>query len=1175
MSKKIYRKDIFQSVTKSKGRFFSIFSLMMIGAIALVGLKVTAPNMEQTAQDFIDLYRPFDLAVMAELGLDEEDQEELDAIQGAMVEYGYLTDLVPKGTQDAIRVFSVTEEISQYKVLSGNLPTTENEIALSQSMSDDYELNDIINFEQVEDGVLRRTSFKVVGFVASSEIWDTIAMGASSVGTGDLKGYAVTLPAAFDSEVYMMARLRYEDLETLSYNSAAYEDKVKEHQKELEALLADNHLGRLTRVKAEAQSQISDGEAEISTAEKKLADAKNQLSDGQEQVSDGQSQLEDALAQIAANEGRLLDSEEELNKAKIQLDQTGQLLADTKAQLDAAAQELTASKAQLDSTAQTLAASKAQLDASKATLDSKKSELDAAEFQLIEAKDQLDAHAAELATQKSQLDAGWQEMQTAQADLQAQMDALVASGEYLANHPEIQEAQSQLAVKEQELLAAQAQYDAGNQAYQAALAQYQEESAAFQEGKTQYEAGLADYQNGMAQYEAGQSQYEAGLAQYQAGQSEYATGLIQYESGLVQYQLGLERYQTGLAAFRSGQGQIDAAKDEVAKNQAELDKVKKELEDGQSDYDKESKDASSEIAKAKEDLNQAKTDLEQLEDPQYTSYTRTTFPGGSGYEMYGAATSSISAVGNVFPIVIYVVAAMVTFMTMTRFVDEERSNAGIFKALGYSNKDIIRKFVLYGLVASMAGTLVGILAGNFILSPMIGRIITSSKVIGDSHLYFYPLWTILAVILGLISAVLPAYLVARKELMEKPAQLLQAKPPVSGSTILLEKIGFVWKRLSFTHKVTARNIFRYKQRMLMTIFGVAGSVALLFGGLGIRSSISGLADTQFGEIIRYDILVAENSKASEEEKADLADLLDSDSISHKMPVTFEQLEEKIDGVEEAQAISLLIADQPEQIQDFVQLRHRASKKAIQLDDTGVILSEKLASLYDVKVGDRIPLTIEDQVVEARVSGISELYASHFVYMTAAYYETLSGESPVHNSYLLKARDQNSQAVQNVAADFLKLEAVEAVVQNTAVISQIATLVDSLESVMVILIVLSILLGVVILYNLTNINVAERIRELSTIKVLGFHNKEVTMYIYRETIVLSIVGILLGLLSGIGLHRLLLSMIGPDNMMFQPQVTWEVYLIPVLAIVGILAVLGWLVNYKLRHVDMLEALKSVE
>ncbi|WP_236682974.1 ABC transporter permease [Streptococcus sp. X13SY08] len=776
---------------------------------------------------------------------------------------------------------------------------------------------------------------------------------------------------------------------------------------------------------------------------------------------------------------------------------------------------------------------------------------------------------------KAQIDSGWQELQAAQADLLAQIDALAQAGEDLANHPEIQEAQSQLATKEQGLLAAQAQYDTGNQAYQSALAQYQTQSTAFQEGREQYNQGLADYQNGLAQYDAGMSQYQDSLAQYQAGQSEYETGFAQYQSGLAQYQSGLDHYQKGLTDFKSGRGQIDQTKEEIASNQSELDQSKKKLAEGQKDLDKESKDAITKISDARADLAEAEKNLKNLEEPSYISYTRATIPGGNGYQMYKASTSSISAVGNVFPIVIYVVAAMVTFMTMTRFVDEERTNAGIFKALGYTNKDIIRKFLLYGFVASMAGTIVGILAGNFILSPLIGRIITKTKVIGASELYFYPLWTILAVILGLFSAVLPAYLVARKELTEKPAQLLQAKPPVSGSTILLEKIGFIWKRLSFTHKVTARNIFRYKQRMLMTIFGVAGSVALLFGGLGIRSSISGIANTQFSDIIRYDILVTENSKASEQEKADLTDLLASTTISQQLPVTVEQLEEKIDGVDEAQSISLLITDKPSEIHNFIQLRHRVSKEKIKLDNQGVVLSEKLASLYGIKVGDTIPLTLEDEVVQVRVSGISELYASHFVYMTADYYEKLTGTHPVKNSYLLKVNNQDHEAIKTLAADFLKLDAVEAVVQHTAVISQIATLVDSLQSVMVILIVLSILLGVVILYNLTNINVAERIRELSTIKVLGFHSKEVTMYIYRETIVLSIVGILLGLLGGVGLHRVLLSVIGPSNMMFQSNVTLDVYLIPIFAIVGILAILGWFVNYKLCHVDMLEALKSVE
>ncbi|MBM7643353.1 FtsX-like permease family protein [Streptococcus loxodontisalivarius] len=873
MSKRIYWKDIRQSFTSSKGRFLSIFSLMAIGSMALVGLKVTPLNMEKTAQSFINTYNMADMVVMSDYGLDSADVKELDSIKDADVEYGYQTDVTIKDSTDAVCVFSATDSISKYKLVSGKLPTKSTEIALASNLSSDYKVGDKISFTQSSDGILKETTFTITGFVDSSELWDSSSLGSSTVGTGTLTAYAVTSASAFDSDVYTIARISYDDLDGVDYYSQTYESRLEKHQEALDDMLEDNGSARLASIKVTQQAEIDKQKANLASAENQLKTATQQAQ---------QSQNASLLAQVQAQ-------------------------------------------------AKTLSEQKASLETAQKELDS-------------------------------------------------------------------------------------------------------------------------------------------------------------------------------------------------------------------------------------------------LAEPTYTAYTRTSMPGGEGYRTYDSSTSSISGVGNLFPVVLYIVAAMVTLTTMTRFVDEERNNAGILKALGYTNRQIIAKFVLYGLAASLTGTLVGILAGNVILSPQIGNIIAASSVIGSSNLYFYPFWNGLALVLSLLSAVLPAYLVACRELRDKPAQLLQAKPPVSGSKILLERLTFIWKRLSFTHKVTARNIFRYKQRMLMTIFGVAGSVALLFAGLGIQSSISGVATTQFQDLIKYDMIVAENSSSSQTDLDKLSDALSSSKIKQSQAVQYISTSQSLNGSD--QDVSIMVTP-TKNISDYMILRDRSSKENLSLTDSGAVISEKLADLYGAKVGDTIKMTINDKTVKVKVAGITELYAGHFVYMTKAYYEDVTESDYSANAYLIKLKDSSSKNINNLASDFLDLDAVTAVVQNTSLIKQLNTVADSLQSVMLILVVLSVVLAIVILYNLTNINVAERLRELSTIKVLGFHNKEVTMYIYRETIVLSLVGILTGLLGGFGLHKVILSMIGSDSIMFNPSVDYYVYLVPILAITLILIVLGWFVNHTLRKVDMLEALKSVE
>ena len=537
--------------------------------------------------------------------------------------------------------------------------------------------------------------------------------------------------------------------------------------------------------------------------------------------------------------------------------------------------------------------------------------------------------------------------------------------------------------------------------------------------------------------------------------------------------------------------------------------------------------------------------------------------------MYSNASASIAAVGNIFPVVLYAVAAMVTFTTMTRFVDEERGNAGIFKALGYRTNDILAKFVIYGFVAGTLGTIIGTLLGHYYLSGVMSKIITQGMVVGKSKTYFYWNYSLLALGLSLISSVLPAYLVARKELKEEASVLLLPKPPVSGSKILLENLRFIWKRLSFTQKVTARNIFRYKQRMVMTIFGVAGSVALLFAGLGIQSSVSGVSGRQFDQIFKYEIILANKSNASPKEQKALKKRLHQSDIQDLEAIYIKAFEASYKGTRGKQTLTLMVTDR-ETFAPFVDLRSEDDHAKLTLTK-GAVITSKLAQLAKVKVGDVLLLDGH----KIKVAGIAENYVGHYIYMDNTTYQSVFGTIPSSNSYLLALKDSSKESIQSVSESLMGLAAVRGVTQNASLISLFNSVAQSLNNTMMILVVVSILLAIVILYNLTNINVAERIRELSTIKVLGFHNKEVTLYIYRETILLSMVGIATGLLGGFYLHRFLIAMVAPDSILFYPKVRLSVYFYPVLGVTTILALLGVFVNHHLRKVDMLEALKSVE
>ncbi|HEL2472387.1 TPA: FtsX-like permease family protein [Streptococcus suis] len=1121
MKKKIYWKDMRQSLLSSKGRFLSIFSLMMLGALALTGLKVTAPNMEKTAQAYIASHRMMDLAVISGLGLSQADLDELETIEGATLEAGYFKDVVTNEGQTAIRLFSAPKTLSTYKLVEGEMPSQKGQIALSASFKNRYKLDDTVQVtESDKDGkILTQTSFTLVGFVASAEIWDNETMGMAASGDGQLGGYGLVSQDTFKSEVYTIARIRYDDLVDLPYYSQAYQDRLDQHQEDLEKLLADNDEQRLETIQAEGQTEIDKGEAEIGQAQSQLDQAAGELASGKDQLASGRSEF-------ARGRAKLVQSEIELRTVLAQLLQT---------------------KFQLDE-------SKKELDNQKDKLDQNKSFLDVSHEGLLETAQRLESAKQQLDSQNAQLSQTASEISTGRANWyqnQQNLNQLIANhlqeGQTLSDYPDLLARQEGLDAEKARLDQLEADYEQANQAYL--------------QGYDYYQTKQNEYNSNLAQYQTWNQEYQAGLARYQAG-------LSQYEQGIVAYNKGVEDYEWGLS-------QLESSNQLLRQEELRLEEADKELSQAQSQFSEKKATANQEISQAQTEIAQAKSDLSKLEKAPYQVYTRSSLPGGDGYTTYSNATRSIAAVGNVFPVVLYLVAALVTFTTMARFVDEERTQSGLLKALGYTNRQIMAKFILYGLAAGLVGTIVGIIAGNLLLSPLISNIITQTTVIGPAKLHFYPLWTGLALLLSLASSVLPAYLVARRELTEKPAQLLLPKPPVTGSSIWLEKWPAIWSRLSFTHKVTARNIFRYKLRMLMTIFGVAGTVALLFGGLGIRSSISGVVQRQFGELIHYDMLVVENSRATEEELDKLTHFLQSEQVRQSLPVAFEQLNQTVEenGQRKNLSISLYISDR----RDFgnqVSLES-STGQPIKLSDRGIVLTEKLAQIYGVSVGDKLSLTLEDKEVSVRVEAVADMYAGHFIYMTDSYYEQVTGKQKTANAYLVQLKDSQLGHIQTLASQLLAMPAVRSLVQNTSLIDMLTTIAGSLQTIMTILVILSILLGLVILYNLTIINMSERIRELSTIKVLGFHNKEVTMYIYRETIALSLIGMLVGLVGGIYLHKLLLAMIGSDSIRFNPSVGLEVYLIPILAISGILAALGWYVNHHLRKVDMLEALKSVD
>ena len=704
--------------------------------------------------------------------------------------------------------------------------------------------------------------------------------------------------------------------------------------------------------------------------------------------------------------------------------------------------------------------------------------------------------------------------------------------------------------------------------------------AVYEQLKQRYETVLGQYNTSVQEYNERLEEYNNGLQQYQDGVNQLEQGSQEYQNNadnLAQASnlIANKQAQLGQVASQAGSTAVDGA-EQLIEGQRSIEKAEEEYESKLAEFNSNKPKAEKKIAEAKTRIELAQEQADNLTVPAYSVSGRREGLTSQGYRVYMVIVNIIGKLANIFPIFLYFVAALVTFTTMGRMVDEERTNSGTLKALGYTNGDVMLTFTVYGFTASTIGTVIGVLAGHTVLPLIVEHAYSSGFTMPSIKLGFHPWVTLVSFLLAWMSAVVPTWIVASRELREKPAALLLSQPPAKGSKIFLERVTPIWNRLNFTRKVTARNIFRYKMRMFMTIFGVCGAVSLLTAGLGVQASIGQIGERQFDELIHYDLIAVEQSSTNSAQIDELKKALNKDSVSSSIAAHYEELSKTSGKNSDKQQITLLATDDAYNFGTYLTLRDRSShEKRIMVND-GAIISERLSEMLHVSVGDSFSVTDAGGVERTvKVSGICEMYIGHFVFMNAQCYEKMFGTDYSENSYMGRLKDSSVANAERQGARLMKLSAVQSVVQNTTQKNMVSTIVESLNQIMEVLIIVAVMLAVVILYNLTNLNVSERIRELSTIKVLGFHTNETTMYIYRETMLLSGLGILAGYGFGAWLHGYIVTEVPPDEVMFDPALGWKAFVVPLLVVGVVLAVLGWVVYRRLKTVDMLAALKSVE
>ncbi|RSX53822.1 cell division protein FtsX [Bifidobacterium goeldii] len=1101
--KRMLWKDIRVTLSKSKGRFISIVSLMMLGSFALVGLFATGPDMQATGTSFYTTNNLADVTVISDYGLSKTDEKIIRDTAGVrQAEFGYFKDVTIKGSNHSLRIYSKPEGVSGYRVVEGRMPDKTGEIALDSAERDRYAIDSTVKVTELPDiagdTILKQTEYTVVGFVDASEIVSNLNMGQSTAGTGELDGYGVVVPDTFDSDVTMIGRVTFNDTQHVDYWTSEYRDRVQAHKDTLTKRLAGQPKAREASIREDRREQID-------KAQTKVDDAKQQLTDAEQQLTDAKTQIEAAKDQKTQGEITAVDQAAaalaELSGATAQIASAGSQITAGQTQLTAGAQQLTQGQDQLDSSWQQLTQAKTQLDMARKALEDAQTVLD-----------------------------------KTGAMLQAWSNTGIAGNTYES---------------------VKTQYDKALAAYNDAVAQYNNQLNAYNNALQQWNNGAAQLAQGTEEYQRNAAALADASKQLAVKQSELGQAVSKAPSGT-----SGGGVSDGAAQLIQGQRDIEKAEDEYNAKLQEFNAAKPAAEQ--------------KIAAAEHDIELAREKIDTLEVPAYSIDGRREGLTSNGYRVYEIIANIVGKLAMIFPVFLYFVAALVTFSTMGRMVDEERVNSGTLKALGYGNADILKKFVVYGFAASTVGTILGVAAGHTILPLIVYHAYSDGFTMPVIELKFHPVVTVVAFLLAWVSAVVPAMLAAARELRDKPAALLLPKPPANGSKIFLEQLGFIWNRLSFTRKVTARNLFRYKTRGFMTIFGVMGAVSLLVAGLGVQGSINQISERQFDEVIHYDMIVAEKSDNNDEQRDAVAKTMTDKAVDQSMPIRYEELTKTAGKQGDKQSITLIVTDDAYNFNDYVTLRSRVGHKPQILTDRGAVISERMASMLGATTGDTIHVTGEDGADRSvRVDGVSEAYIGHFMYMSSGGYEHVFGKDYQSNAYLVNLKDDSIENAEKQGARFMKNDGVRGVVQNTTMKNQVATIVDSLNQIMEVLVLVAGMLAVVILYNLTNLNVSERIRELSTIKVLGFHSNETTMYIYRETIVLSAIGILAGYGFGAGLHRYIITEVPPDEVMFDPALGWPAFVVPAALVAVVLGALGVVVYQQLKNVDMLAALKSVE
>ncbi len=1146
-----FNKDVLRSVTHSLGRFLAIAGIVALGTGFYAGLRMTAPDMKLAADQFYDGTNLMDIRVVSTLGLTDDDLAALRGVEGvAQVMGAYETDVMAtvNDEQYAIRVHSLpaaaaesdtgdgvnavsgaADYLNRPVLVEGSWPVREGECVLSADkvMNTPTKIGDTVQItegSQDVDDVLATRTYQVVGYVHSSYYVSSTSMGTTSLGSGSVQQFMYVPESDFSKDLpYTEAFVTVAGAAGEFSGSDAYFERVHEVEDRIETLAPAREQARADGLRANAQKELDE----------KRADYERERADAEQQLNDAQRQLDEAAAAIAENKQKLADAQAAYDSGVAEL-----------------ASQRASAEAQLAEAERQLADGRAQTDAARPALEQGQAQLADAWAQWQQGADALAAGWGEWQGRQDALSAKAAEWQQNMALWQAAWDANEAHPE----NPDYAENRARLEAQKQVLDAGKDEIDRGQAALDEARGELEAQQQAVNAARGELDAQ-------QAAFDAQKAQFDAAVAQVEQGTADLASARLQAD-----------------AQIAAAQQQLDEAAAQIASGRSQLEQGRADYEGGLAEYERQKADADAQFADAERQIADAQQKIDDLENPSWLVMDRDQNYGVASFE---SDANRVDSIAQVFPFIFFLVAALVALTTMTRMVEEERVLIGTFKALGYSRARIASKYLLYAAVASVTGSVLGIA----VLSQVLPAVISEAYAI----IYFVPRGPLpidlglagLAAGLGVGVTLVATWAAAFATLRERPATLMLPRAPKAGKRILLERIAPLWRRLSFSWKVTFRNLFRYKKRFVMTVIGIAGCTALLLTGLGLQDAINDIIDKQYGEIVHYNAVVTTEDDLPAASQQELDDLLGAGGAVESS-TRVQSASMVASGPDKADVhASVVVPEDPGGLADFLTVRTRVGHEPLSIGDDGVVLAEKLANELGVGVGDTVRLAEQDEMGNATdktfdltVTGVMENYIYNYVFIGPGEYARMEGGQPAFSTYYaVTSSDAGERAQFNDAVR--AIDGVKTVAYNDEVIDAYKSMLKSVGLIVIVLVVAAAALAFIVLYNLTNINITERQREIATLKVLGFTPREVSAYIYRETMLLSVIGCAVGLVLGVFMEGFVVVTAEVDQVMFGRTIHAASFVIAFLLTMLFTVLVMLAMRRKLARVDMVESLKSNE